>query len=214
MLGAAMPLAQRVTRLREGLGLNRNQLAVRSKISATQVREIEEGANTNPGLETLGKVARALGVSVPELLSEPAILPVNGRDHDEPRPLRTITVPVSAVVVGGDKTEAAELEGEEYELLAHLYSPTRRVIRLFGDSMWPTYYSKDLLLVDTKERVKNGTVALVRIGGESTVKRVFFGRKGGLTLKADNPTHPNVEHDGEEVEIIAKVLKIVEGERP
>jgi phage repressor protein C with HTH and peptisase S24 domain len=80
--------------------------------------------------------------------------------------------------------------------------------------MWPTYHSGDLLLVDNKARVRDGETAVVRVGGESTVKRIFRKRKGGgLILKADNPIFPPIETEDEEVDVIAKVLKIVEGER-
>jgi len=135
-------------------------------------------------------------------------------DHDEPRAEHAILVPVVGVAVGGSPQEAT-VQHEDYSLLHHLYKPGRYVIRLFGDSMHPTYWSNDLLLVDPKEKVRDGETALVRVDNESTVKRVFFMKKGRVQLQADNRTHPAiiVEAD-QEFEVEGKILKIVEGERP
>jgi SOS-response transcriptional repressor LexA len=215
-----MGLRENVTEARERLGWKRYRLAQESGLTATQIKEIEEGKNRNPGVDTIRKLSTALKVepgvllagTSPDDLAEPGSI---GIDHDSPRPLLTVTVPVEAVIVGGHVDESFEPKDETYELLRHHAGPGRKVIRIFGESMWPTYHSGDLLLVDTKAKVGEGQVGIVRVGGKSTVKRVFRKKKGGLLLKGDNPTFPVIEADADEdVEVLGKVLKIVEGERP
>jgi len=208
-------LGKRLARLRLERGFKTGYALARAAgLTPTQIKAIEDGVTKNPRGETLEKIARALRLSIDELMSDASPRP-RPIDHDEPRPEHTVTVPIEAVIVGGDPTEAAEMVKETYELLHHHHRAGRHVIRLFGESMWPTYHNGDLLLVDPKEKVPDGKCAVVRIGNETTVKRVFR-RKGGrgLLLKGDNPTYPPIEADGDDVQILARVLKIVEGDRP
>lgn len=213
-----MDFGKRLEALRKSRGWTRYRLQKESKLTQTQIAAIEEGSIKNPTLGTLERLAAAFGMGIDELRSYsetgPGISLVIGENHDELRPVHSRPVPIEAVVAGGDPREAEKVVDEQYDLLNHLWAPGRYVIRLFGDSMWPTYHSGDLLLVDSKAKVKDGETAVVRIGNESTVKRVFRKKRGGgLILKADNPTFPPIETEDEEVDVIARVLKIVEGER-
>jgi transcriptional regulator with XRE-family HTH domain len=63
-------LAARIKALRQERGLLQKQLAEKAGLTASMMSQIESGRLT-PTLPTLGKLAGALGVSVPELL-EPA----------------------------------------------------------------------------------------------------------------------------------------------
>jgi transcriptional regulator with XRE-family HTH domain len=60
---ALMGFRENVTALRQERGWNRNQLAEKTGLTATQIKEIEEGKNLNPGLQTLEKIMAALGVT-------------------------------------------------------------------------------------------------------------------------------------------------------
>jgi transcriptional regulator with XRE-family HTH domain len=53
---------------REGLGLTREQLAKKAKITTAYVSMMEAGKRKNPSLDVLRKLAKALGVPVTELL--------------------------------------------------------------------------------------------------------------------------------------------------
>ena len=57
-----------LTRLREEKGFSQLGLAKRAKVSQGYISEMEAGQSKNPGIETLKKLARALGASVTELL--------------------------------------------------------------------------------------------------------------------------------------------------
>lgn len=219
-----MGIREHVTDARILLGWKRYRLAKEAGLTATQVKEIEEGTNRNPEMATVNKLAKALGVSPGALLDGADISESSppwsaGADHDEPRPVHAVMVPVQAIVVGGMPEEAEEGgDVTEYPLLHHLYKKGRYVIRIRGESMWPNYWHGDLVLVEPVTRIEDGKVAVVRIGGESTVKRFFRSRRkgGGCSLKADNtnPSYRPIEAEDGDYEIVARVLKIVEGVRP
>jgi transcriptional regulator with XRE-family HTH domain len=55
-------------RLREKKGISQLALAKRAKVAQAYISEMEAGGKKNPGIETLRKLAKALGVTVTELL--------------------------------------------------------------------------------------------------------------------------------------------------
>ena len=63
----AAPLAERVRRRRQLLGLSAAQVAARSKTTRATISQIETGVNTNPGLALLTRLARALHCCPSEL---------------------------------------------------------------------------------------------------------------------------------------------------
>jgi len=54
--------------MREAKGLSQEKLARLADVANNTIIKIEAGKNQNPTLETLKKVAQALGVSVDELI--------------------------------------------------------------------------------------------------------------------------------------------------
>ena len=53
---------------REGLGLTREQLAEKAKVTTAYVSMLEAGKRKNPSLPVLRRLAKELGVPVTELL--------------------------------------------------------------------------------------------------------------------------------------------------
>lgn len=60
--------AVKLKRLREAQGLSQLKLAKRAKVGQVYISELEAGIKINPGIETVRKLARALGVKVVELM--------------------------------------------------------------------------------------------------------------------------------------------------
>jgi transcriptional regulator with XRE-family HTH domain len=54
--------------LREAKGMSQLELAKRAKVAQGYISDLEAGDKKNPGIETLRKLAKALGVPVMELL--------------------------------------------------------------------------------------------------------------------------------------------------
>jgi len=61
-------LAKNITRLRKAKGLSQEKLARLADVANNTLIKMESGENQNPTLETLKKVAKALEVSVDELI--------------------------------------------------------------------------------------------------------------------------------------------------
>ncbi|MDO8676316.1 MAG: helix-turn-helix transcriptional regulator [Candidatus Azambacteria bacterium] len=62
------PLANNLKKLREKKGLSQDRLAKLADVANNTIIKIEQGENMNPTLDTLKKVAKALDVSVDELI--------------------------------------------------------------------------------------------------------------------------------------------------
>ena len=62
-------ISRALKRLREDKGLSQAALAKLSGVAQGYISQMEAGEKKNPGIETLKKIARALGVPVTELLS-------------------------------------------------------------------------------------------------------------------------------------------------
>jgi len=62
------PLSKNLKKLREKKGLSQDRLAKLADIANNTIIKIEQGENINPRLDTLKKIAKALEVSVDELI--------------------------------------------------------------------------------------------------------------------------------------------------
>lgn len=62
-------LAKNITRLRKAKGLSQERLARLADVANNTLIKMELGENQNPTLDTLKKVAKALEVSVDELIT-------------------------------------------------------------------------------------------------------------------------------------------------
>jgi transcriptional regulator with XRE-family HTH domain len=63
-----MQLNRRLRQLREARGLSQLRLAQRAKVAQGYISAIEAGRKTNPGIETLRKLAKALDVPLMTLV--------------------------------------------------------------------------------------------------------------------------------------------------
>ena len=63
------PLSNNLKKLREKKGLSQDRLAKLANVANNTIIKIEQGENKNPTLDTLKKIAKALGVSVDDLIN-------------------------------------------------------------------------------------------------------------------------------------------------
>lgn len=61
-------IAKIVKRLREKMGLSQEKLARLADVSNNTIINIEAGKQNNPTIETLKKIAKALNISIEELI--------------------------------------------------------------------------------------------------------------------------------------------------
>ena len=63
-----MVQSDKIKKLREKLGLSQEKLARLADVSNNTIVNIEAGKQQNPTVETIKKIAKALGVSIEELV--------------------------------------------------------------------------------------------------------------------------------------------------
>jgi transcriptional regulator with XRE-family HTH domain len=61
-------IAQNIKKKRKELGLSQDKLSKRADVAYNTVVKIESGENSNPTIETLRKIAKALNVGVDDLI--------------------------------------------------------------------------------------------------------------------------------------------------
>ena len=68
-MSTSQNLANNIKKLREAKGLSQEKLARLADVANNTLIKMESGENQNPTLITLKKVAKALGVSVDDLIT-------------------------------------------------------------------------------------------------------------------------------------------------
>ncbi|MCG3205531.1 MAG: hypothetical protein KCHDKBKB_02253 [Elusimicrobia bacterium] len=63
-------IGENIKRLRQEKGLSQDRLSKLADISLNTVVKIELGANSNPTLETIQRLAQSLGVSIDKLVGK------------------------------------------------------------------------------------------------------------------------------------------------
>jgi transcriptional regulator with XRE-family HTH domain len=61
-------LSENIKKLRKKKGLSQDRLAKMADVTLATLVKLESGANDNPTIKTLAKIAKALGVKVDELM--------------------------------------------------------------------------------------------------------------------------------------------------
>ncbi|MCM8832293.1 MAG: helix-turn-helix domain-containing protein [Candidatus Omnitrophica bacterium] len=63
-------IAENIKKYRQKLVISQDKLSKLADVTYNTIIKIESGANKNPTIETLAKIAKALGVKVDDLLKE------------------------------------------------------------------------------------------------------------------------------------------------
>lgn len=61
-------IAENVKKYRNKIGVSQDRLSKLADVTYNTIIKIESGANTNPTIETISKIAKGLGVTVNDLL--------------------------------------------------------------------------------------------------------------------------------------------------
>ena len=62
-------IADNIKKYRNKMGVSQDKLSKLADITYNTIIKIESGVNTNPTIETLAKIAKALGVGVDDLIN-------------------------------------------------------------------------------------------------------------------------------------------------
>jgi transcriptional regulator with XRE-family HTH domain len=61
-------IAENIKKYRNEMGISQDRLSKLADVTYNTIIKIESGANKNPTIETLAKIAKALGVAVDDLI--------------------------------------------------------------------------------------------------------------------------------------------------
>ena len=204
-------LNERIKRLRKTLNLTQHQLAKAVGVSHVTIYQWEIG-NSYPKSKYVSALAKALRVSVEELLSES-----NSAAELEPGPPITGQVPMISWIQAGSWLEMAE-EAKDFTTF---YATTAKVgpqafaLRVIGDSMTSYTGGKSipegsLVIVDPDIAAENGKVVVARLddSNEATLKQLVIDG-GKKYLKPFNINYPVKEINGN-CTIIGVVKQVVQ----
>jgi len=62
-------IAENIKKYRNKIGVSQDKLSKLADVTYNTIIKIESGANINPTIETLSKIAKALGVGVDDLIN-------------------------------------------------------------------------------------------------------------------------------------------------
>ena len=180
-------------------------LARRADISQSYVIEIESGKKT-PSLEVLSRLAKALEVSLTDIISgtQPVLIPPKYR-----------YVPVINRVSCGEWMDVGDLDfppgfGTDYEL-SDSKDPNSFYVIAEGDSMVGGRIQEgDYLLVSPNTQYNSGDIVLAKSEEGVMVKRYL--KKGEeILLEPLNPAYEPIRMDGEgEHRIYLKIYRVAE----
>lgn len=193
-------LSLRIKRLLEKKGLKPADLARLSGIHQARISQILNNVNLNPRMPTMQKIARALNISVDELIGEipsPRVRPL-------PIISKAVASPEGAYYTDQDFPAGA---GEDYY---EVDDPNAFVIRVEGSSMEPTIREADLIVITPSKTPKNGEIALVRLAasGKTFLKRVDI-HGDNVILRSDNQAFETLVHKRKEIDWMYRVEAIV-----
>lgn len=194
---------QRIKMRREELGLSQEALAKRMGYkSKSSINKIEMGINDIPQSKVLA-FARALNTTTAYLMGDDDSREANPIPPGfEPIPQMQKIPLVGHIACGQPITAEENLEG-------YVEAPAEKQIDFaltcHGDSMIDAgIHDGDTVYIRKQKEVENGQIAAVRIGGEATLKRVYYyPDEGKIILQAANAAYAPLSYAGEELNEIS-----------
>lgn len=199
-----MTTGQRMKYRRKAIGLSAEYVAEALGVSPATIYRYENGDIEKVPGDRLEPIASVLQTT-PAYLMGWADTPTGGLPENIAPLPRMREWRVLGATACGDPLYK-DLDGET--VLAPDNIDADFVFRCVGDSMiGARILDGDIVFVKSGEYVDNGQIAVVRIGEEYTLKRIYHG-EDYLELKAENPKYPPIVIRGEQenAEIVGKAV--------
>jgi repressor LexA len=199
----SMDIAERIKKRRIELGITVDEIAEALNVNRATVYRYESKDIEKMPLTVLEPLAEVLRVTPYYLMgwTDDAM----DHSHYDILPVTRHKIPVIGNVHCGDPVYAEE----DYLDLVDSDISADFALRVKGDSMTGAGITEgDLVFVRQQSAVENGELAVVLIGDEAAVKRVYK-YDTYISLNADNPAYAPIifrEGDGQEVSILGKVV--------
>lgn len=215
-------IGERVRQRREAMGLSQEALGTRAGgVNKETVNRIEQGENTT--LDTMGKIAHAVGLSLVELFGEADPVPLRHGSTGLP----TDVIPDDTDIKRGYEPDAIPViaEGEatpdglhwtttivrhvviEYIARPHdVEDPDAYGLLVIGDSMQPTFRKGHRLVVSPNTPVEDGDEVYAQLKDGRRLIKLAFRVDGGWRLESINPKYQPESVTDDEVETIHAVV--------
>ena len=202
-----------IKKYREAKGLTQIELAKKASIGSGTLGDIERGVNKST-IKTLNKISKALNLSFEENEElENAFLGKNIKKDNSfinqlKNPIKMMSVPVYSSVAAG-LGFIPDSEPVEYIIIPELSGECIGA-RVSGDSMEPTFYNGDIVILKKEIEVGIGEIGVFQNTntGEAFVKRLKK-RNGFYVLESDNHIFKDIEIKTNEIVCCGKVVNVV-----
>ena len=217
-----MYLGGLIKEYREKYNLTMDEFAKKAGLSKGYISMLEKNQHPQnkrkivPSLETFRKAAKAMGLSVDDLMKavdgdQPVSLEVKKSlpPYDNIFPIEKKKIPMLGEIACGEPIFAEE-DRESYVLVGTDINADF-CLKAKGDSMTGArILDGDIIFIREQSIVEDGEIAAVIIDDEATLKRVYYEKdKNRLTLQAENPKYRPLSYEGEEFDHIRILGKAV-----
>jgi len=212
-------VGKQIKKFRLMRGMTQKELGIKIGVKHNTISSYESGTNM-PDQNVLFAIAEVLDVNINSFF--PSFqLDIEGNEHliDEDFTQRIsekyenyqlVKIPIVGRISCGNGSLAYEdIEGYEPTPNKWLNDGEYFYLRAKGDSMKGARIEEgDLLLIRRQSIVDDGEIAVVLIGEEAVLKRVYINNEQFI-LQSENPNYPPIVASPGEVRIIGKLKKIV-----
>jgi repressor LexA len=182
-----MAFKDKLRALRKSKGMSQQDLAQEFGYkSFTTIQKWEDGSSFPPS-ETLRRLADFFSVSMDDLMGQ--------QDTSD------VSIPILGIVRGGAlRIAEQEVIGHEWVQRSETKGGEYFYLEVTGDSMiGARIFPGDLVYVKRQSQVDNGQIAVVLVGDEATLKRVYF-EEDKIILKPENEAYASMTYTKEEIE--------------
>ncbi len=209
-----MTIGERIYKKRMELNLSVDDIAKKLNKNRATIYRYENNEIEKIPINILEPLAKILKTTPAYLMGwEPAIKNIT--------PIHNFSItklPIIGTITAGYDGLAYEEDLGDIEVLDTAlggYAPEECfVLRIKGNSMYPLFLDKDLVLVHKQSHVDSGTIAVVLYNGdEATVKKVVYKQgENWLDLVPSNPDYMTKHIEKKDLEqclILGKVISLV-----
>ena len=198
--------SERLKSLRSEKGWSQQRLADELKLSKSSVNMYERGER-EPGFETMEAIADTFNVDMDYLygrtdvkIAEPIQLNAGTVPPGFELLPRMVKKPLIGDIACGEPITAEQNVADYVDVPETVHCDF--CLRCHGDSMVDAgIQDNDVVYIRIQPEVEDGEIAAVRIGGEATLKRVYYDGQS-LTLMPANSSYRPKTYSGPELENI------------
>jgi SOS-response transcriptional repressor LexA len=185
-----------------------------AQVSYDQMKKVKQGRSASTNVEDAVALAHALGTTVDDLLSGAVPKSIAAAEiaiSDTPMiDVWNVTASAGNGLMAPDHEAVTERLAFPPDFLARLTKTHPRhlaIIAVKGDSMAPTLFDDDIVMLDTtKCNLDWDGIFVLRFGDALHVKRIARGRGDMIRIISDNQTYHPQEISRSEVHVVGRVI--------